>query len=65
MFDDVLRMVGENREKWDAGETRHDYFSVKTTHKSDFLVTMTKSISWAVIGTNREFLPIYFASFSC
>ena len=25
--------VGENLEKWDAGETRHAHFSVKTTSK--------------------------------
>ena len=35
--------LGENREKWDAGETRHAHFSGKTTSKLDFLV-MTISI---------------------
>ena len=39
-----MLIVGENREKWDAGETRHAHFSGKTTSKLDFLV-MTISIS--------------------
>ena len=30
--------VGENRERWDAGETRHAHFSAKTTSKLHFLV---------------------------
>ena len=37
------KLVGENREKWDAGETKHVHFSGKTTFKLDFLV-MTTSI---------------------
>ena len=30
--------IRENREKWDAGETRHAHFSAETTSKLDFLV---------------------------
>ena len=40
----VSKSVGEDRERWDAGETRHAHFSAKNNQKLDFLV-MTISIS--------------------